>query len=541
MKLRLIVLTFALTLWSLVSHPFVLLADDGHDHHHDAGERLGTVSFPTSCAAGVQKSFERGLALLHSFEYEEAESQFKEVADKDPQCAMAYWGQAMTLYHQLWDRPQKAETQRGEDLLQKAAALKPKTARERDYIDALSVFYRDAEKIDHKERANAYAAAMEGVYQRNPGDREAGIFYALSLLGSGPDRDPNLTNPKKAIAILNKLFDEQPDHPGIAHYIIHACDNPAMAGLGLSAARKYAAIAPSSAHAVHMPSHIFARLGLWQDDIHSNLAALQIADQMANMHLHTFHHRMHSMDFLHYAYLQIGDDASAKTQMAHLAAIRRQDIEAGYRDYYDSELTGFAARYAIERRQWKEALALPPVAGAAPTVQVETWWAHAVAAGHLHDAAAGQDALAHYEQLLDDVRKGSRAYMAKGLKNEHEETQAWAAFAAGKTEEALRLMHAVADEQDKVGKEESGLPAREMLADMLLESNRPEEALHEYEVSLKTDPNRFNGLYGAARAAEMAQQKQKAAGYYAQLIKNCEGSHSDRPELRQARSLLASN
>lgn len=546
MRLRSIVLIFSLTTWALtvwnpVFSQSVVRADDGHDHHHDAGEKLGTVSFPTSCAPGEQKSFERALALLHSFEYEEAENQFKEVAAKDPHCAMAYWGQAMSLFHGLWSRPSKDDLKQGNDLLGKARAIKTTTARERDYIEALGAFYRDPDKLDHKQRANAYAEAMSGVYERNPNDHEAGIFYALSLLSSGPDRDPNLTNARKAIAILDKLYDEQPDHPGIAHYIIHACDNPAMASLGLQAARKYAAIAPSSAHAVHMPSHIFARLGLWQDDIHSNLAALQIADKMAGMQLHTFHHRMHSMDFLQYAYLQIGDDRSAKGEMDALAAFHKQDIESDYRDYYDSMVTGLAARYAIERRQWKEALALQPVAGALPNVQVETWWARSVAAGHLHDAAAAQDALVHYEQLLEAVKKGPRAYMVNGLKNEHDQTQAWAAFAAGKNDEALRLMRDVADEQDKVGKEESGLPAREMLADMLLESNRPEEALKEYEISLKTDPNRFNGLYGAARAAEMTQQKQKAAGYYAQLIKNCEGSHSDRRELEQARSLMAKN
>jgi tetratricopeptide (TPR) repeat protein len=539
MKLRAIVLMFAVCCWSLVSSSSAQHADDGHNHHHD-GEKLGTVSFPTSCSAGVQKSLERGLALLHSFEYEEAENQFKEVSTKDPRCAMAYWGQSMSLFHGLWSRPSKDDLKKGGDLLDKARAIKTITPRERDYIEALSVFYRDPEK-DHKQRADAYAEAMSGVHERNPNDREAGIFYALALLSSKRDRDPSLTNARKAIAILDKLFDEQPDHPGIAHYIIHACDNPVMASLGLPAARKYAAIAPSSAHAVHMPSHIFARLGLWQDDIHSNLAALDIADKMAGMHLHTMHHRMHSMDFLEYAYLQIGNDQKAKGQMDALATFHKQDIESDYRDYYDSMLTSFTARYALERRQWKEAMALQPVADALPNVQVETWWAHAVAAGHLHDAAAGQEALAHYDQLLEAVRKGPRAYMVNGLKNEHDETQAWAAFAAGKTDDALQLMRAVADEQDKVGKEESAAPAREMLADMLLEANRPDEALREYEVSLKTDPNRFNGLYGAARAAEMTQQKQKAAGYYAQLLKNCEGSHSDRPELEQARSLVAKN
>jgi hypothetical protein len=523
---------FSLIFWSLT-----VFADDVH--HHEAGEKLGTVDFPTSCATGQQKSFERGVALLYSFEYEEAERQFKDVAAQDPGCAMAYWGQAMSLYHQLWDRPQKETLKHGGELLEKARRLKPKTARERDYIGALAIFYRDSDKLDHKKRADAYATAMEGVYKNNPQDREAGVFYALALLGSGPERDPNLTNAKKAVAILNTLFEQQPDHPGIAHYIIHACDNPAMASLGLAAARKYAAIAPSSAHAVHMPSHIFARLGLWQDDIASNNAALQAADKMAGMHLHTIHHRMHSMDFLEYAYLQIGDDQNAKAQIDRLAAFHRDDIETDYRDYYDSMVTGLAARYAIERRQWKEALALQPVAAARPGVQLETWWARAVAAGHLHDAAAAGEALTRYEQLMEEVGKSPRAYLLDGLKNEHDEVKAWAAYAQAKNDDALRLMRGVADQQDKIGKGESDLPAREMLADMLLEINRASEALQEYETSLKTDPNRFNGLYGAARAAEMVEQRQKAAGFYSRLLKNCEGSHSDRPELERAKALVA--
>src|SRR5215472_6903887 len=305
MKLRSFAFLLALVLCSLT-----LFADDVHQHN--AGEKLGTVSFPTSCAAAVERPFERGLALLYSFEYEEAENQFKEVASDDPQCAMAYWGQAMSLYHQLWGRPERSDLKRGGELLEKARSIRATTARERDYIEALRVFYRDPDRLDHPRRADLYASAMEEVYKQHPQDREAGVFYALALLASGPERDPQQTNARKAVAVLDKLFDEQPDHPGIAHYIIHACDNPAMADLGLRAARKYASIAPSSPHAVHMPSHIFARLGLWQDDITSNLAAIAAADKMATMHLHTMHHRMHSIDFLSYAYLQIGDDQNAK-------------------------------------------------------------------------------------------------------------------------------------------------------------------------------------------------------------------------------------
>ena len=529
MRLRSLALIFASTLLSVLA-----FADDVH--HHDADERLGTVSFPNSCAPAVQKSFERGLALLYSFEYEEAGAQFKDVSDRDAKCAMAYWGQAMSLYHQLWARPAKADLQRGAELLEKAGAIKQATARERDYIEAAAVFFHDTDKLDHPHRADAYSAAMGNVYQRYPQDREAGVLYALSLLASGPERDPGKTNDRKAVAILNKLFDEQPDHPGIAHYIIHACDNPEMAGLGLAAARKYAAIAPSSPHAVHMPSHIFARLGLWQDDIHSNLAAITVADKMQ---MHTMHHRMHSMDYLQYAYLQIGDDQNAKAQIDRLIAFHRQDVEADYRDYYDGMIADLASRFAIERRQWKEALALEPVAGATPGNQAIAWWARAVAAGHLRDAAAGQQALTNYEERLEAFKKSSKGYLAAGLKDEHDEVKAWAALAQGKTDEALSLMRTAADDQDKIGKGESELPAREMLADMLLELKRPQEALKEYEISLKTDPNRFNSLYGAAQAAEAVNQKDKASGYYAQLLKNCEGSHSDRPELERAKTLVA--
>ena len=528
-------LAFISTL-SLAPH---LLSAQQPQHHHDADEKVGAVSFPTSCSPAVQSQFERGVALLHSFEYEVAHARFEEVAKKDPRCAMAYWGQAMTLYHQLWNRPSTADLTQGAELLAKARSFEPPTARERDYILALSVFYSDTDKLDHNQRADAYAKAMQGVHERNPNDNEAAIFYALSLLASGPDRDPNLTNAKAAVAILNKLYDQQPNHPGIAHYIIHSCDNPAMALLALPAARKYASIAPSSPHAVHMPSHIFARLGLWQDDITSNLAAIRVADSMAAHH-HVMHHKVHSMDFLEYAYMQIGDDASAKATIEQIAAIRPEQMDPEFENYLLVRQAEGSAKYALERRQWNEALDLQPIAGAPPDVQLVTYWARAVAAGHLHNAVAAQDALKHYDELLEAIGKGPRSYIVDGLNNEHQLVQAWAAYAAGTSDDAVRLLRAVADNQDKVGKAETELPAREMLADMLLDLQRPQEALAEYEISLRTDPNRFNGLFGAARAATQVQQKKKAGAYYTQLLKNCEGIRSDRPELAQAKTLLVS-
>jgi tetratricopeptide (TPR) repeat protein len=508
-------------------------------HHHDGDEKFGTVSFPVSCAASTQAPFERGVALLHSFEYEPAANQFQEIQKADPHCAMAYWGEAMSLYHQLWDRPSKASLQRGAELVATARKLKARTARERDYIHALWVFYKESDKTDHAHRAAAYSEGMRRVYQRNPQDREAAVFYALSLLASDSG-DAGLSHAKAAVAILNKLYDEEPDHPGIAHYIIHSCDNPQMASLALPAARKYASIAGSSPHAVHMPSHIFARLGLWQDDISSNLTALRVADSMSAHH-HVLHHKVHSMDFLEYAYLQIGDDEKAKAMIDKLESLRVEDMDPDFQDYLMARQAEGPAQYAIERRQWSEALALQPIAGAPPNVQLITFWGRAVAAGHLHDSAAAQDALKRYEELLDATRKGPKPYIADGLNNDHQVVQAWANYAAGKSDEALSLLRTVADEQDKVGKGETELPAREMLADMLMDLQRPGQALTEYEIALRTDPNRFNGLYGAAQAADMMQQKQKAAAYYAQVLKNCEGVHSDRPELAQARTLLAAN
>jgi tetratricopeptide (TPR) repeat protein len=523
---------------SLLLAPLSLSAQEPQ-HHHDVEEKLGTLTFATSCAPAVQSQFERGVALLHSFEYEVAQAQFEEVAKQDPRCAMADWGEAMTLYHELWDRPTEADLAQGAQLLAKARSIKRLSDRERDYIQALSVFYSATGKLDHNQRAAAYAKAMQGVYERNPNDHEAAVFYALSLLASSPDRDPNLTNAKAAVAILNKLYDEQPNHPGIAHYIIHSCDNPAMASLALPAARKYASIAPSSPHAVHMPSHIFARLGLWQDDINSNLAAIRVADSMAAHH-HVMHHKVHALDFLEYAYMQIGDDASAKAAIEQVAAVRPEGMDHEFENYLLVRQAEGSVKFALERRQWKEALALQPISGAPSEVQSVTYWGRAVAAGHLHDAAAAKDALKHYGELLEATRKGPRPYLADGLKNEHQIVQAWAAYAGGNSDEALRLLRIVADDQDRVGKAETELPAREMLADMLLDLHRPQDALKEYEVSLGTDPNRFNGLYGAAQAAAQVQQTEKASEYYTQLLKNCESIHSDRPELAEARKALAS-
>jgi tetratricopeptide (TPR) repeat protein len=510
----------------------------GEMHHHaEPLEKLGTVSFPISCSSEVQKPFELGVALLHSYWYEEAERQFEQVAGKDPTCAMAYWGQAMTLHRPAYSQPSQQDLKRGWELVQKAQAAAPKTPREREYIDALAAFYA-GENVEYEKRSAAWCAGMEKVYVENPKDQDAAAFYALSLLVSEPPDDKSLANSRKAIELLNRLLDEAPNHPGAAHYLIHAADNPNLAQLGLPAARRYAQIAPAAPHALHMPSHIFARLGLWQEDIQSNLASLAAGRQPSSMHIGA-ENQVHAMEFLEYAYLQVGLESKAKEMIEQLQAVREEDLNPGLDGYLDWQRAQFPARYALELRQWKEAAALLP-SSADPRAKAVTYWARAIGAGHLHNVAAARDAAVQYDAMVEATRKSDHPYRAKFMETNRDEAHARLSFAEGKNDEALSLLRPVADKQDAFGKGEVELPAREMLANMLLEMGRPQEALTEYEKSLKTDPNRFNGLFGAGRAAELAHQPDKAAGYYAQLLKSCGSqANSPRPELSHARTFLA--
>ena len=516
-------------------------------HHHDepaattANLKLGHVTFPISCAPGLQPAFERGVALLHSFWYDAAENQFREIAEKDPACAIAYWGEAFSLYRQLWFRPDEPVLKRGLALIHQAEAANAKTQRERDYIAALAVFYSDYTTKDNPTRAAAFSRAMETLYLRYPGDHEAAVFYALSLLSGGPEDDPDLAYPKKAVAILNAVLEKEPDHPGVAHYLIHACDNPQMAALGLAAARHYAAIAPASPHALHMPGHIFARLGLWQEDIQSNLASVAAVEHPAGPHLGA-EHSLHAMDFLEYAYLQIGDDSKAEAIVAKAMAVRPDEMDPGFGGFLGYVHAHFPAVFALETRDWKSAEALVAPAAADPGNQAITYWARAVAAGHLRDVPAARDAVAQYDAMVDAVKKGPHAFVAKGMSTARDEARAWLAFAERKPDDAVALLRPLAEKQDRDGKGEVEAPAREMLAEILLETGHAQDALAEYEKSLKSDPGRFNGLYGAARAAEQSGEREKAAGYYSKLLKNCEGvANSDRPELARARSLIARN
>jgi tetratricopeptide (TPR) repeat protein len=529
---------------ALFSLPGSAIADETPAHHHDAGEKLGNISFPISCAPDSQKPFERGVALMHSFGYEEAETQFVELTQKDPACAMAHWGIALSLFHQIWERPGEPTLKRGWSEMEQAQKLGAKTDRERGYISALSEFYRDYGTRDHMQRVAAYSDAMGKLYQQHPDDLEVGAFYGLSLLAAEPPADKSLAARKKAVAVLNPLFLRQPEHPGLAHYIIHACDSPAMAPLGLDAARRYAAIASSSAHAVHMPSHIFARLGLWQEDIDANLKSVALAHPAGELYMHG--HELHAMHFLIYAYLQTGQEDAAKRVVDDsrqiIASASKTDNDNGMLEYYGFAAAHFPALYALEMRHWSDVAALEPAAGATPELQRITYWARTVGAAQQGDVEATRSNALKYDAVEEATRKTKDAYVLDGPNFSRGEVHAWLAFAEKKNDDALRQMREVADLQDQVGKREVDIPAREMLADMLLTLNRPAEALVEYESSLKIDPNRFNGLAGAARTAEMAHQAEKANTYYAQLLRNCnDGKTSDRPELARAKTMVSKN
>jgi tetratricopeptide (TPR) repeat protein len=515
-----------------------VLADEGHHHEDLTAAQLGTVHFPVSCAAAVQQPFERGVALLHSFWYEEAEKEFVQIAIDDPQCAMAHWAVAMSIWHQLWNHPDAATIKRGRAEVKKAQSLHPKTDRERDYISAMTSFY--AGKDDYAPRSEAYSKAMEGLYQRYADDREAAAFYALSLLAAEPEGDTTFVNRKKAGAVLQKLFTEEPDHPGVAHYLIHSYDKPQLAELGLPAARRYAKIAPAAPHALHMPSHIFARLGLWQDDIDSNLASIAATRKTAAMHMGGAGHQFHAMDFLVYAYLQIGREADAQRVIEEVKAMPEMKDMYGM-DYDERKyaLSEFPAVYTLELHRWTEAAQLNPVDGAVPGDRAITYWARGIGQARSGHSAEARKEIAELETIRKTLLEKKRNWLAGLVDQGRQEVAAWVAHVDGRDDEAIKTLRALAEKEEQTGEEPSGIPAREMLADLLVEMNRPDQALAEYEADLKFNPNRFNGLYGAAHAAEMAGKTEKANAYYAQVVKLCDGCNSDRPELNRAKALLA--
>jgi tetratricopeptide (TPR) repeat protein len=537
---------FVATLFGALLVP-AALAQEEH-HHHGEGEQLGTVHFPVSCKPDVQPAFTRAVALLHSFGYEEARSAFAGVAERDPACGMAQWGIAMTYYHPIWAPPNPQELAAGRAAAEKAAALGAKTDREHGYIAAIGAFYRDSDKTNHGPRAAAYTAALEDLSHRFPDDHDATIFYAMMLVSTAPASDATLAQQRKAGEILNGLLKEEPQHPGVVHYLIHAFDYPLLADQALAAARAYAKIAPSSPHALHMPSHIFTRLGLWQESIDSNIASADAARrQVARNHPGAAaFDALHALDYLEYAYLQIDDQAKAKATLTEASLAKKFDDDSFAAGY---ALAAIPARWALERRDWAAAAALTPP-------QVELSWqrfpyAPAVSyfARALGAARAGQlDQARAALGKLDEIHAGLVKTPIAGpydwtgeVESMRLAASAWLALAEGKKDEALKLARTGADLDERVGKHPvtpgAMLPPRELLGDMLLELNRPAEALPEYEASLRSAPNRFNSLYGAARAAELSGDKTKARQYYGQLVANC-SPRGARKELQQARAFV---
>ena len=517
-----------------------------HHHHDDApapGEKLGQVSFPTSCAGGSQAAMERGVALLHSFGYTIAQMQFESIAKDDPACAMAHWGIAMTQFPELWSHPDEAQTKRGEAEMAKARALAAApakiTPREQAYIDALSAFF-DPAKTSFEQRANAYEAKMNALHAMFPDDVEGAAFDALSMLASVPPGDTSLTHEHQALAILVPLFASHPDHPGLAHYIIHTCDTPALAPDGLAAAREYAKIAPSSPHALHMPGHIFARLGMWQEDIDSNLASVKASEKAQAAAEPGAAHQMHADEFLIYAYLQVGEDEKARMLTSRMAAISQQMAAMPGMDdmkdagpFFANELNTV---YAVEMHDWKAAAALKPAAGSPPGQSFDAYWGQGIAAGHLHDAKLAADALAGFDRDGEAMKNSPyAAYFANSFGIKRDELAAWQAFADDHPEAAVTAMRKAADQQDKLGQDEVDIPGREMLGDLLLLEHKPTEALAEYRVALKLSPNRLNGLLSAGSAAEQAGLPDQARVFYrAAALATNSGANSSRPELAHA-------
>src|SRR5687768_4116896 len=526
-------------------------AQEMHPHKHDASEKLGVVHFEISCKPQAQKQFNQAVAWLHSFEYEEAEKAFTEVTVLDPQCGMGYWGIAMSNYHPLWAPPTPAELQKGWAAVEKAKTAGARTPREQAYIAAIEVFYKDNDKLDHQKRAFAYSDAMKQHLERNRSDNEAAVFYALSLIATGMmSQDKTYAREKLAASLLNGVLKSEPRHPGVSHYLIHSYDYPALAELALPAARSYAKIAPSSAHAQHMPSHIFTRLGLWSEAINSNLDAHRAAKTFAvrNHMSGAWDEQLHAMDYLAYAYLQRGQDKHAAGVLDELNQIDKVDPQTFKVAY---AVVAIPARYALERRQWKEAAKLTLASGQLrdsllqhfPWAKAHIHYARAIGAARSGDAAAARreiDELSKIKQALSEV-KGDYDW-AKQVDIMRQVGSAWLAHAEGRHDESVQMLRAAADLDDVTDKHPvtpgAFLPAREQLADLLLELKQPAAALQEFEVSFRSTPNRFNGLYGAARAANLAGNKKAASLYYGKLLTLARNADIPRPEIAEARAFI---
>jgi tetratricopeptide (TPR) repeat protein len=525
---------------------WVMTAAAPNESQLDEGSKVGEVNFVISCSLPAQQKFTHAVAILHSFWYEEAESAFADVIKTDPSCAMGYWGIAMSNWHPLWSPPTAAELSAGSKAVAAAEALAGRTDRERDYIDAISAFYRDSETLDHHTRAVAYEKAMESVHQHYPDDREAAIFYALALNAIASPTDTTFSNQKKAAQILNEIFAEQPNHPGVAHYLIHSYDSAPLAALGLPAAICYSKIAPSVPHALHMPSHIFTRLGKWQESVDANRQSLAAGQDYALRHWGegvAWDQSLHAMDYLEYAYLQLGQDHAAKQLVDDVSAFREATpptLGAAY------AMAAIPARYAVERRDWPLAanISLPQAAiswSSFPWTKAMISYARALGAARRGDVAGAQ---AEIEQLQSahDALVARNKYWADQIEVQRLAATSMLSRAQGQDEEALAELTQASDLEASMDKNNvtpgSIVPSRELLGDLLLELNRPAQALSAYEQTLATAPNRLRSVYGAAKAAASAGDSATAKAYYQQLVVLEAHADGDTPELHEAKAYL---
>ncbi|MFT3702462.1 MAG: tetratricopeptide repeat protein [Agriterribacter sp.] len=511
-----------------------------------ADSEFGTVDFDMSCNADVKKDFNLAIELLHSFEYDEAEKVFAKIIDKSPGCAMAYWGVAMSNFHPLWNPPTEAELKKGANAVAIANSIQAKSDREAGYINAIGLFYKDWAKNDHHARCVYFEKAMEQLHTKYPDDSEAAIFYALALDASAVPTDKTYTNQKKAGDILNALYKSEPNHPGIIHYIIHTYDYPGLAQFALTAARKYAQVAPSSAHALHMPSHIFTRLGLWDEAIHSNqqsVTAAQCYAEQAALRGH-WEEELHGLDYLVYAYLQKGNNKLAEEQVKYLYGINAFypfNFKVAY------SVAAIPARYVLENKTWKEGAVLPLPKGnfswdAFPWQEAIVHFTRVLGAIHIGDAVKAKDELAKLQQLKDTLDKQKDSYKSKEVAIQIKAGEAWLQFSQGNKASAISELMLAANMEDSTEKHPvtpgKVLPTRELLGDLLMQAKQYKPALEAYEAVLVKNPNRFNSLYSAGLAAENLGDKQKTAFYFKQLLVIADTVNADRPEIKTAQLFL---
>jgi len=508
---------------------------------------FGEISFFVSCKNATRTTFNLAVSLLHSFEYAEAEKAFAKVIDADPECAMAYWGVAMSLYHSLWFAPSDVDLDKGSRILAIANSIAT-TEREQEYLDAIGAYYQDWKEVDHKVRAKRYEKKMKDIYLKYQDDPEAAIFYALALRSTADPQDKEYKSQKRAGEILEDLFPDQPNHPGIAHYIIHNYDYAELADMALETARRYAEIAPASAHAQHMPSHIFTRLGLWDESISTNInsASSAVCYAEAVEMGGNWDQEIHAIDYLVYAYLQKGNNADAHEQYAYLKSMSQVTPLTTAVAY---PIAAIPARMALENRDWKQAsiLELPKLDipwEKHPWEKAIFHFARGLGAARSGDLITAKNELTMLYSLHEDLVNNDDKYRSNQVNIQIKTTEAWVSFAKGEFAKSLSLMTEAADLEDQSGKHPvtpcEVLPARELLGDLLLALNQPAEALEAYKIDLAGHPNRLNGIYGAAIAAKEMGNIEEANQYFEMLLKLTASSNSDRPEVLEARSYLKS-